>query len=231
MKHRNPFRDLTKFEWTLWISSLVVVSASYLLAPDKDWLTLLTSLIGVTALIFVAKGYVIGQALCVVFALAYGVISFYFRYYGEMITYLGMSAPSAIAAMITWIRNPYRESAEVKVEILTKKKLAIAAALTVGVTVAFYFILGAMNTANLAVSTVSVTTSFAASALTVLRSPWYAVAYAANDVVLIVMWGMATAQDVSYLPMIFCFVMFLLNDLYGFFNWRRMRKRQFVENL
>ncbi len=231
MKHRNPFRDLTKFEWALWLSSLVVVSTSYLLSPDRDWLTLLTSLIGVTALIFVAKGYVIGQAFCVVFALAYGVISFYFRYYGEMITYLCMSAPSAVAALISWIRNPYRGSAEVKVATLTKKKLICAAGLTVAVTVAFYFILRALNTTNLEFSTLSVATSFLASALTVLRSPWYAVAYAANDVVLIVLWGLATAADISYLPMIFCFIMFLFNDLYGFFNWRRIRRRQFVDNL
>ena len=218
-------------EWTLWISSLIVVSASYLLAPDRDWLTLLTSLIGVTALIFVAKGYVIGQALCVVFAVAYGVISFYFHYYGEMITYLCMSAPSAIAAMISWIRNPYQQSAEVKVSTVTPKKLFGVFGLTVIVTVAFSFILRALNTANLFFSTLSVATSFAASALTVLRSPWYAIAYAANDVVLIVLWGLASAQDISYLPMIFCFVMFLLNDSYGFFNWQRMKKRQFISNL
>ncbi len=231
MKIRNPFRDLTKFEWILWISSLVVVSASYLLSPDRDWLTLLTSLVGVTALIFVAKGYVIGQAFCVVFAVAYGVISFYFRYYGEMITYLGMSAPSAIAAMIAWLRNPHKDSSEVKVATLTKRKLAAAIGLTAIVTVTFYFILRALNTANLGFSTLSVATSFLASTLTFLRSPWYAVAYAANDVVLIVLWGMATVADISYLPMIFCFLMFLFNDLYGFFNWRRIKKRQFLENL
>lgn len=228
---KNPFRDLTKFEWALWISSLVVVSASYLLAPDKDWLTLITSLIGVTALIFVAKGYVIGQVLCVVFALAYGIISFYFRYYGEMITYLCMSAPSAVAAVISWIRNPYQKSAEVKVSTVTPKKLIGVFGLTGLVTLAFYFILGALDTANLGFSTLSVATSFLASALTILRSPWYAIAYAANDVVLIVLWGLATAEDISYLPMIFCFAMFLLNDLYGFFNWQRMKKRQFVANL
>ena len=231
MSIKNPFRNLTKFEWALWLSSLVVVSASYLLSPDRDWLTLITSLIGVTALIFVAKGYVIGQVLCVLFAVAYGVISFFFSYYGEMITYLCMSAPSAIAAVISWIRHPYEQSSEVKVSTVSGKKLCAVFALTAVVTVAFYFILRALNTANLEFSTLSVATSFLASALTVLRSPWYAIAYAANDIVLIVLWGLATAEDISYLPMIFCFVMFLLNDLYGFINWQRMKKRQFVANL
>ena len=103
---KNPFRDLTRFELGLWLISLTAVTASFLLSPSTDYLTLAASLIGVTALIFVAKGYVIGQILTVVFALFYGVISFYFRYYGEMITYLGMTSPMAIAAVVSWLRNP-----------------------------------------------------------------------------------------------------------------------------
>ena len=87
MKYINPFKNLTKFERKLWLLSVVVVAGSFLLAPDRDYLTLTASLIGVTALIFVAKGYVLGQILTVIFAIFYGIISFYFRYYGEMLTY------------------------------------------------------------------------------------------------------------------------------------------------
>jgi nicotinamide riboside transporter PnuC len=75
-------------------------------------------------------------------------------------------------------------------------------------------------------STLSVTTSFLAVSLTALRSPYYALAYTANDIVLIVLWILASIQDIAYLPMILCFVMFMVNDLYGFLNWRRMRDRQ-----
>ena len=90
----------------------------------------------------------------------------------------------------------------------------------------FYFILAALETPNLFFSTLSVTTSFAASALTFLRSPFYALAYAANDVVLIVLWVLASITDISYLPMIICFAAFLINDIYGFINWTKMKNRQ-----
>ncbi len=70
------------------------------------------------------------------------------------------------------------------------------------------------------------TTSFAAVYLTARRSPFYAIAYAANDVVLIVLWTLATLSDVSYLSVTICFAAFLVNDVYGFVNWRRMEKRQ-----
>ncbi len=223
---KNPFKRLNKFELALWLCSLAAVTVSFILGPEKDILSLVASLIGVTALIFVAKGMVFGQALCVVFALIYGIISFKFKYYGEVITYIGMSAPAAVAAVIAWLKNPYGNGDEVKVSSLSKKKILGVGILTAFVTVAFYFILGALGTANLIFSTLSVTTSILAASLVFLRSPYYALAYAANDVVLIVLWVLASMADISYLPMILCFIAFLANDLYGFISWRRMKRRQ-----
>ncbi len=226
MRLKNPFKDLTKFELSLWLTSIIVIIVSFAVSGGDDILTIIASIIGVTALIFVAKGYVIGQVLTVVFAVFYGIISYFFRYYGEMITYLCMTAPIAVMAVISWIKNPYEGTKEVKVSHVTKKQVLVMATLAIVTTIIFYFILKAMNNANLLFSTISITTSFLASYLTFLRSPYYAVAYSANDVVLIVLWTMATLEDRSYLPMILCFVMFLINDMYGFFNWRRMRIRQ-----
>ncbi len=226
MKILKSFKTLTKFELILWLLSLLVVTVSFLLAPDKDFLSLIASLIGVTALIFVAKGYVLGQVLTLLFAVFYGAISFIFTYYGEMITYLCMTAPMAILSMVEWYKNPYKNSDEVKVQNVTKKQIFVMLGFTALVTITFYFVLTAIGNANPIISTLSITTSFIACYLTFLRSPFYAVAYAANDIVLIVLWILATAKDVSYLPMVFCFVMFLVNDIYGFINWRRMKKRQ-----
>ena len=161
-----------------------------------------------------------------IFAVFYGVISFFFSYYGEMITYLGMTAPIAAASVVSWIKNPYKDSEEVKVAVLTKGKMLFIAVSAAAVTVGFCFILKALGNANLLLSTLSVTTSFIASALTMLRSPFYAAAYALNDIVLIGLWALASAEDISYLPMTACFAVFLINDGYGFFNWKRMKKRQ-----
>lgn len=226
MKINNPFKELTKFEKCLWITSVVVVIGSFALSDGGDVLTLIVSLIGVTALIFVAKGFVLGQVMTVVFAVFYGIISFHFRYYGEMLTYLCMTSPIALATVFEWLRHPYKKSAEVEVKNMTKKQVAVMLFFSVVVTVVFYFILKALGNANLLFSTISVTTSFLASYMTFMRSPYYAIGYSANDIVLIILWIMASIENISYLPMIACFVMFLANDLYGFINWRKMEKRQ-----
>lgn len=217
---------MTKFELTLWLVSLAVVFASFILSPDKDAMSIIFSLVGVTALIFVSKGLVLGQVLTVIFAVGYSIISLTFKYYGEMITYAFMSAPAAVAAIISWLKNPYKKTKVVKVASLTPKKIILVLLSSIAVSVGFYFILGALGTANLVISTVSVLTSFIASTLTFLRSPYYAIAYSANDLVLITMWILASIENPAYIPMIFCFLMFLANDIYGYINWKKLRQEQ-----
>ena len=123
MKFSSPFRDLSLFELGLWLSSVLVITLSFLIPREKDILTLFASLIGVTALIFVAKGYVLGQVLTVIFAVFYGIISVIFGYYGEMITYLFMTAPVAVMAVISWLRHPFKGEKEVEVSVMSKKQI------------------------------------------------------------------------------------------------------------
>ncbi|MBS1363242.1 MAG: nicotinamide mononucleotide transporter [Bacilli bacterium] len=217
----------TKVEILLWCISVMLIFVSFIIFDGESILTLIASLIGVTSLIFNAKGNPFGQFLMIIFSVLYGIISFTFSYYGEMITYLGMTAPMAVFALISWIKNPYnRNKAEVKVNRLKKKEIVFMILLTAVITFIFYFILAAFNTANLIPSTISVTTSFLAVYLTFRRSAFYAAAYAVNDIVLIILWIIATLTNTTYLSVVICFVIFLINDIYGFINWSKMQKRQ-----
>ena len=195
-------------------------------------MTLIASLIGVTSLIFNAKGNPFGQLLMVVFSILYGIISYTFSYYGEMITYLGMTLPMSVFALVSWLKNPYNgKRSEVKVNSISKTEVLFMCVITTIVTVLFGFILEYFNTANLVPSTISVTTSFIAVYLTFRRSPWFALAYASNDIVLIVLWIMASLYDTRYISVVVCFFAFLVNDIYGYVNWCRMKARQRVNNL
>lgn len=217
----------SKTEIILWCSSVVLVVASFCAFDRENYITLAASLIGVTSLIFNAKGNPFGQLLMVIFSLLYGIISYRFSYYGEMVTYLGMTMPMAVLALISWLKNPYKgNKSEVKVNSISKKETLFMWIITLFVTVMFYFILKHFNTANILPSTISVTTSFIAVYLTFRRSPYFALAYAANDVVLIVLWILASISDISYISVVVCFVAFLANDIYGYISWRRMKQRQ-----
>lgn len=218
-------RYFSAAEIIIWLSSVTVIISSFLIFDRSNYLSVIGSLIGVSAIIFCAKGNPLGQVLMLSFAVFYGITSLSFRYYGEMITYLGMSAPMAVFSLISWLRHPYSKT-EVRINTLRARDFVILAVLAAIVTTAFYFILRALGNANLVVSTISVTTSFAAVFLTARRSPFYALAYALNDVVLIILWTMATIANPAYVSTLACFIVFLANDIYGFINWRRMHRRQ-----
>lgn len=217
----NPIKSLTKKEWILWIGSLAIVILSNLLSTDIDVLTLVSACVGITSLIFAAKGNVWAQILMVIFSILYGLISWQFRYWGEMITYIGMTMPMAVWSTITWINNPSESGQEVAIQKLTRKHVAGIAAAGVIVTAVFYMILKALDTPNILFSTISITTSFLAASLTMLRSSYYALGYASNDIILIVMWVLASIENPAYIPVVVNFIIFFFNDMYGFVSWKR----------
>jgi len=223
----KAIKYFSRIDITLWCLSAALILISFGVFDRENYLTLAASLIGVTSLIFNAKGNPFGQLLMVIFSLLYGIISYSFNYYGEMITYLGMTMPMAVFALISWLRNPYKGNrAEVKVNTISKTESKLMWIAASAVTLLFYFILKHFGTANILPSTLSVTTSFVAVYLTFRRSPLFALAYASNDIVLIVLWIMASLQDIRYVSVVVCFAAFLVNDIYGFISWHKMKLRQ-----
>jgi len=230
MKSKFAVNYFSKGEILLWSFSVIMIVLSFIIFDGESYITLIASLIGVTSLIFNAKGNPFGQFLMIVFSLLYGIISYTYSYYGEMLTYLGMTMPMAVLALISWMKNPYKgNKSEVAVNRLKRKEYIAVSVFSIVLTFIFYFILDYFNTANLIPSTVSVTTSFLAVYLTFRRSPFYAVLYASNDIVLIILWIMASLEDISYISVVVCFTAFLVNDIYGFISWRRMEKRQYAD--
>lgn len=224
---QNPWKELSVKEWWLWSISMLIVTVSNLVGGSFDVLTLAATWVGITSLIFAAKGNVWAQFLMIAFSILYGIISFRFRYWGEMITYLGMTLPMAVWSAVTWLRNPSAGSkSEVAIRRLEKKHFLFLLVLSIVVTGAFYFILRWLETPNIVFSTLSVTTSFLAAFLTMLRSSYYALGYAANDLVLIVLWGLAAAKDPVYIPVIINFMIFFMNDMYGFISWKKRERTQ-----
>lgn len=214
-------------EKLLWSGSVTLILAAFFVFDRVNYLNLAASLVGVTSLIFAAKANPVGQALMIIFSLLYGIISFGFSYYGEMITYLGMTMPMSVFSLVSWLKNPFNgKRNEVRVNRIHRKEVLMMCVLAAVVTTGFYFILKAFGTANLRLSTLSVTTSFVAVYLTFRRSPFYAAGYAANDVVLIILWILAARENSGYISVAVCFGAFLVNDLYGLISWKKIEKRQ-----
>jgi len=223
----KPSKYFSRLEKSLWLLSVSLIISSFFVFDRGSYATLTASLIGVSSILLNAKGNPIGQLLMIVFSLLYAYISFAVAYYGEMVTYLGMTMPMALFALISWLRHPYRGNrSEVAVNRLEARETAFMLLLSAVVTVIFFFILRGFGTANIYPSTLSVTTSFLAAYLTFRRSPYFSLAYALNDVVLLVLWTLASTENIKYVSVVVCFSAFLINDIYAFVSWKRMERRQ-----
>lgn len=143
-----------------------------------------------------------------------------------------MTMLMAIFSLREWLKNPFEGNrAEVRVNILNRNDILLITIGSILVTIIFYFILDYFNTANIIFSTISVATSFLAAALTYRRSHYFALAYAANDVVLIFLWLLASLVNFKYILVVICFIAFFFNDLYGYISWKRMKSKQMKLNI
>ena len=226
MRLIKDIKSLNIFEIILLLISNIIIFGTYFFLPESNIISTIASMIGVTSLVFLAKGLILGQILCIIFSVFYGFISLSMQYYGEMMTYVFMTLPMSVFSLISWLKHPYKDTNEVQISTLNIKKIIIIACSSIIITIIFYFILKTLNTSSLIISTISITTSFIAISLTFFRSPYYALAYASNDIVLIVLWIIATFKDISNITMVICFLIFLINDIYGFINWKKMEKNQ-----
>ena len=98
---------------------------------------------------------------------------------------------------------------------------------TIFATIAFYFLLKALNTNQLIVSTISLISSIVASYLLFRRCSYYALAFILNDIILIILWSLVVINSgIGYLPTVISFCVFLVNDIYGFIHWKLEEKKQ-----
>lgn len=215
-------------EWTLWLLSITVITVGFAVSSERSVLSYLSSLAGVTCVIVNAKGNVAGQAISIIFALLYAIYAYQQHYYGEMLIYICLMLPIHIISIITWLRNKYNGNAhEVKINSLRPLEYVLTGFGAVAVTVAFYFLLGALKTDNLIVSTVSLTTSITAAYLMLRRCEFFSLLFIANDIVLIVLWSMKiSTAGLQVLPSVIAFTMFLANDAYCFISWQKIKRRQ-----
>ncbi len=227
MRKRSFLNYFSVGEMIRYIASIVIIISAYFIFQGDNILTLISSVIGTISLAFASKGHPVAQVLVIIFSIFYAIISYSYAYYGEMITYVFMTTPMAIIALFSWLKNPYNgKKSQVKINKINKKDVAVMIILSIIVTVIFYYVLMALKTANLVFSTISITTSFMAVFLTYKRSEFFALAYAANDLVLIVLWVLSSIEDKTCISMVICFILFLVNDFCAYLSWAKMKKMQ-----
>ena len=221
------FKNWNVFEIVFLFASLLGLTLCFIFELDKNVLSFITSLVGVVSVLLVAKGLVIAPFINIAYNILYSIVAITQRYYGEAIIYIALMIPISLFSIISWLRNKNKNNnALVEQNSIHGKEYLYLAIVTMVSTVAFYFLLKALNTNELIISTLSLITSAVASYLMLRRCKYYALGFVANDIILIVMWALVVKNSgLGYLPTLISFAIFLINDIYGFVRWSIEQRR------
>ncbi len=223
------FNDWAIFEIILLVCNPIIVLIIGLIFKN-DALTIITSAGGIIGVLLCAKGLPLGQIIGLIIAILYSIVSYLNRFYGEMIIYLVYMVPMYIYTIITWKRHKSKRTNTVEVSSIKWKEWVVVGVCSALVFVGIYFLLRALNTKELIISTLSIVDNIFAIYLLARRSKYGFVSYIVNDVILIILWGIPVIQgNLLLLAMLFNPIMNLISDIYAVVNWTKMQKQQQVE--
>ena len=223
---KKYFEDWNKFEKIFLICGLLVSIISAMIFNGTVIDTLYTSLYLITALLM-SKGKVESYFVGFVSVFFYGIISYNQNYYGELIITAFLTFPIMIIGIISWLRHQDKEDDTVIISSLSKKEITIALLSQLVLFWIYYFLLKAFNTDLLVISTISVVTSVLASYFEARRSELSLFCYIANDLVIITLWLIPIINGKTELISVLVGpILLLINDIYGSYNWIRLKKQQ-----
>ena len=168
---KNIFKNWTLFEIILLtVSPLIVLTVGIIFKSDA--LTIITSIVGIICALLLAKGLVLGQFFGIAIVVLYSIVSYKNRYYGEMLIYLAIMFPMYIWGIIEWLKHKNGETKSVEVNSIKWKEWLLVAICALFSFIAFYFLLKALNTSQLIISTLSVVDNIFAVYLLARRSKY-----------------------------------------------------------
>lgn len=223
---KKYFEDWNKFEKSFLICGLLTSIISSIIFNGTVIDTLYTSLYLITALLM-SKGKVECYFVGFVSVFFYGIVSYNQGYYGELIITAFLTFPIMIIGIISWLRHQDKEEDTVIISSLSKKEITIALLSQLVLFWIYYFILKAFNTDLLVISTMSVVTSVLASYFEARRSELSLFCYIANDLVIITLWLIPIISgQIELISVLVGPILLLINDIYGSYNWRRLKNQQ-----
>ena len=137
-----------------------------------------------------------------------------------------ITIPVYLISVITWLKNRSSENDEVTVNKLSVMELVILLISSIPLFAIIFFVLRALNTANLVVSTISLTLGAIASYLLMRRCEYNFIFYILLNVTGIALWTTITIRDLSNLPTVISYSISVFLNITGLINWIKMKKSQ-----
>jgi len=190
------------------------------------WIDLGYTLLYFWTALLLAKGKYACYIIGIISTFFYAFVSYSNSYYGEVIIAMCCTLPLMIVGLVNWLKHQDNTNTVVIKEI-SKKELIIVLLTQAIMFIGYYYLLKIFNTNNLLVSTFSIIASIIATYLTARRSEYGFVGFIINDIILITLWSIPViGGNTNLIPVLLCPVLLLINDIYGVYNWKKIKNKQ-----
>ena len=222
----NYFKDWNLFE-KLYLFVGIVVGILTSIIFNGTIIDSLYTITYLTTAILMSKGTVESYFIGIISVLFYGIVSYNQGYYGELLITIFLTFPMMIIGIISWLKHQDKDEDVVIISSLSKKEIVFAFSSQLILFWVYYFLLKAFNTDLLMISSLSIVTSVLATYFEARRSELSLFCYVANDLILITLWMIPIINgDTSLISVLIGPMLLLVNDIYGSYNWKRLKDIQ-----
>lgn len=222
----NYFKDWNFFE-KLYLFVGIVVGILTSIIFNGTIIDSLYTITYLTTAILMSKGKVESYFIGIISVFFYGIVSYNQGYYGELLITIFLTFPMMIIGIISWLKHQDKDEDVVIISSLSKKEIVFAFSSQLILFWVYYFLLKAFNTDLLMISSLSIVTSVLATYFEARRSELSLFCYVANDLILITLWMIPIINgDTSLISVLIGPMLLLVNDIYGSYNWKRLKDIQ-----
>lgn len=222
----NYFKDWNLFE-KLYLFVGIVVGILTSIIFNGTIIDSLYTITYLTTAILISKGKVESYFIGIISVFFYGIVSYNQGYYGELLITIFLTFPMMIIGIISWLKHQDKDEDVVIISSLSKKEIVFAFSSQLILFWVYYFLLKAFNTDLLMISSLSIVTSVLATYFEARRSELSLFCYVANDLILITLWMIPIINgDTSLISVLIGPMLLLVNDIYGSYNWKRLKDIQ-----
>lgn len=222
----NYFKDWNLFE-KLYLFVGIVVGILTSIIFNGTIIDSLYTITYLTTAILMSKGKVESYFIGIISVFFYGIVSYNQGYYGELLITIFLTFPMMIIGIVSWLKHQDKDEDVVIISSLSKKEIVFAFSSQLILFWVYYFLLKAFNTDLLMISSLSIVTSVLATYFEARRSELSLFCYVANDLILITLWLIPIINgDTSLISVLIGPMLLLVNDIYGSYNWKRLKDIQ-----
>lgn len=212
------------FEWTLILG---MVFANFITGGLGDPIGAICSITGVLCVVLVAKGKISNFAFGLVNVALYVYLAYTWKLYGEVMLNALYYLPIQFIGYFTWKKKMSVETGTVKAKTMSGTQLVILAISSAVAVIAYAQVLIKLGGNTPYLDSTSTVLSVIAQLLMLMMFAEQWLLWIVVNVVSVAMWFVpAMTGDAAAISMTIMWAAYLINAIYGYYNWRKMAKEE-----